>query len=238
MFSNISLTDYLFLDIETVPQIYDFEQLSEKEKKLFEKKVRFKIKEDQTVKDLYEQAGILAEFGKIIVISVGFFTGNDSLEYRVKSFASDNEKELLESFNQLLNSNYFKRKELRLCAHNGKEFDFPYIARRMIINGINLPEVLKVHGKKPWETSFCDTMELWRFGDYKNYTSLELLTHVLGIPSPKTDIEGKDVARVYYKEQNLERIKNYCENDVIAVAQIMLRYMGQNILQEKNIVRK
>ncbi len=238
MFSNISLTDYLFLDIETVPQIYDFEQLSEKEKKLFEKKVRFKIKENQTVKDLYEQAGILAEFGKIIVISVGFFTGNDSLEYRVKSFASDNEKELLESFNQLLNSNYFKRKELRLCAHNGKEFDFPYIARRMIINGINLPEVLKVHGKKPWETSFCDTMELWRFGDYKNYTSLELLTHVLGIPSPKTDIEGKDVARVYYEEQNLERIKNYCENDVIAVAQIMLRYMGQNILQEKNIVRK
>jgi len=238
MLQNTKLTQYLFLDIETVPQVYEFDKLSGKEKELFEKKMRFKIKEGQTIKDLYEQAGILAEFGKIIVISAGFFVKNDTSEFRIKSFASDDEKTLLENFSQLLNSTYFQRNDLKLCAHNGKEFDFPYIARRMIINRLALPQQLAVHGKKPWETPFCDTMELWRFGDYKHYTSLELLTHIFDIPSPKTDIEGKDVARVYYEENNLERIKEYCENDVIAVAQIMLRYMGRDYLKDKNILKK
>jgi len=238
MLQSTKLTQYLFLDIETVPQVYKFEKLSDKEKELFEKKMRFKIKEGQTAKDLYEQAGILAEFGKIIVISAGFFVKDNASEFRIKSFASDDEKKLLEDFSRLLNSPYFQRNDLKLCAHNGKEFDFPYIARRMIINRITLPKPLSVHGKKPWETQFCDTMELWRFGDYKNYTSLELLTHIFGIPSPKTDLEGKDVARVYYEENDLNRIKNYCENDVIAVAQIMLRFMGHNFLAEKHIKRK
>jgi len=237
MLNNLRLSQFLFLDIETVPLTYEFEKLPETERKLFEKKVRYRIHEEQTPEDLYEQAGIWAEFGKIIVISVGFFVKDDGSEFRLKSFASDDEKEILQAFADLLNTKYFQRADLKLCAHNGKEFDFPYIARRMIINQIPLPKQLQVFGKKPWETPFCDTMELWRFGDYKHYTSLELLTHILGIPSPKTDIEGKDVARVYYEEKDLERIRQYCENDVIAVAQIILRYMGKDLLPEEKIVR-
>jgi len=235
MLYNLPLQKVLFLDIETVPEIYHFGKLSEKKKDLFFKKVRYKIKENETAADLYEQAGIWAEFGKIIVISVGYFA-KDSDEFRIKSFASENELEILEQFADLLNSKYFSPKDFLLCAHNGKEFDFPYIARRMIINRISLPKKLRVFGKKPWETPFCDTMELWRFGDYKHYTSLDLLTHILDIPSPKEDIEGKDVAQVYYEDKDLPRIRKYCENDVLAVAQIMLRYMGKEILEENQIV--
>ncbi len=238
MLNHSKLSRFLFLDIETIPKIYQFEQLPEVEKKLFEKKVRYRINDDKTLEDLYEQAGIWAEFGKIIVISVGFFVKDDGSEFRLKSFASHDETEILQNFADLLNTKYFQRADLKLCAHNGKEFDFPYIARRMIINRIKVPKQLAVFGKKPWETSFCDTMELWRFGDYKHYTSLELLTHILEIPSPKNDIEGKDVARIYYEDNDLKRIKKYCENDVIAVAQVMLRYMGKALLNEENIRRK
>ncbi len=235
MLQNKNLTRYLFLDIETVPAVYEFDKLGEKEKKLFEKKVRYRLNEENTVEDIYNQAGIWAEFGKIIVISTGFFVKNG--EFRIKSFYGHEEKKILNDFAALLNSNYFQREDLQLCAHNGKEFDFPYIARRMLINNIPLPKQLQVFGKKPWETPFCDTMELWKFGDYKHYTSLDLLTHILGIPSPKTDIEGKDVARIYYEEKDLERIKEYCERDVIAIAQIMLKFSGKEILPEEKIVR-
>lgn len=237
MLNQARLSQFLFLDVETVPEIYRFEDLDETKKYLFEKKVRYRLNDETTAEDLYEQAGIWAEFGKIIVISAGFFVKDDGSEFRLKSFASDDEAQLLKDFAGLLNSKYFQRNDLKLCAHNGKEFDFPYIARRMIINRIPLPKQLAVYGKKPWETPFCDTMELWRFGDYKHYTSLELLTHILGIPSPKQDIDGKDVARVYYEEKDLERIKTYCENDVIAIAQILLRYMGKDLLKEDQIIR-
>ncbi len=237
MLNQARLSQFLFLDIETVPGIYRFDDLDQTKKKLFEKKVQYRLNDDTTVEDLYGQAGIWAEFGKIIVISAGFFVKDDGSEFRLKSFASDDEVQLLKDFAALLNTKYFQRKDLKLCAHNGKEFDFPYIARRMIINRIPLPSQLSMHGKKPWETPFCDTMELWRFGDYKHHTSLELLTHILGIPSPKQDIEGKDVARVYYEEKDLERIKKYCENDVIAVARILQRYMGKELLKDEQIVR-
>jgi len=237
MLNNLKLSQFLFLDIETVPEVYDFEKLSDEKKQLFEKKVQYRLKDNQTAADLYEQAGIWAEFGKIIVISVGFFVKDDGSEFRIKSFANDNETKVLNDFAKLLNSEYFQRKDLLLCAHNGKEFDFPYIARRMIINRINIPKQLAVFGKKPWETPFCDTMELWRFGDYKHYTSLALLTNILGIPSPKSDIEGKDVARVYYEEKDLKRIQKYCENDVIAIAQVMLRYMNKDLIDNEAIIR-
>ncbi len=237
MLNQARLSQFLFLDIETVPEIYRFDDLDNPKKRLFEKKVRYRLNDDSTVEELYEQASIWAEFGKIIVISAGFFVKDNGNEFRLKSFASDNEVQLLKDFADLLNTKYFRRKDLKLCAHNGKEFDFPYIARRMIINQIPLPKQLAVYGKKPWETLFCDTMELWRFGDYKHYTSLELLTHILHIPSPKQDIEGKDVAKVYYEEKNLERIRSYCENDVIAIAQIMLRYMNKDLMNDEQIIR-
>ena len=155
---------------------------------------------------------------------------------RVKSFFGDDEKEVLENFKNLLNS-HFNRNEQVLCAHNGKEFDFPYIARRMIIHKIDLPKKLNLFGKKPWEIPHLDTMELWKFGDYKHYSSLKLLTSILGIPSPKDDIDGSEVASVYYNEKDLDRIVTYCEKDTIAVAQLVLRFNNEELLEAFQIVR-
>ena len=151
-------------------------------------------------------------------------------------FFGDDEPQLLREFNDLMN-NHFNHPSHMLCAHNGKEFDFPYIARRMIIHRIDLPKSLNLFGKKPWEIPHLDTLELWKFGDYKHYTSLKLMTHILGIPSPKDDIDGSQVAEVYYKEKNLERIVSYCEKDTIAVAQLLLRLYNYDILVDDEVVR-
>ena len=230
------LKNILFLDIETVPAYENWNQLSEEEQYLFEKKTAYQRKEEITPKDFYERAGIWAEFGKIICISVAFFNPKESVkQLRVRSFSSDNEKEILLGFKELLNT-HFNRKEHLLCAHNGKEFDFPYIARRMVIHQIELPSKLNLFGKKPWEVPHIDTMELWKFGDYKHYTSLQLLSSILGIASPKDDIDGSDVARVYYVEKDLERIVKYCEKDTITLAQLLLRFNNEELIKEEAIV--
>ena len=155
----------------------------------------------------------------------------------MRSFYGDDEKLLLNEFCDLLNNHYGSPTQL-LCAHNGKEFDFPFLARRMIINGVGIPSILNMAGKKPWEVQHLDTMELWKFGDWKSYTSLKLLCHTLKIPTPKTDIEGKDVARVYYEEKDLDRIEQYCKRDTLAVAQLLLRFRGEDILTEEQIQSK
>jgi DNA polymerase elongation subunit (family B) len=236
MLEKINLHNILFLDIETVPETAEFSNLSKLKKELFAKKTEYQRKTDDiSVKEFYQRAGIWAEFGKIVCISVGFFTSEISEQkFRVTSFFGEEEK-LLQEFKKLLVS-HFSKQEHVLCAHNGKEFDFPYIARRMIIKGIKLPEKLNLFGKKPWEVAHLDTLDMWKFGDYKHYTSLQLLTNILGIPSPKDDIDGSQVADVYYKENNLERIVNYCEKDTISVAQLVLRYQNKPILSEKDII--
>lgn len=236
MLQKIDLKKILFLDIETVPLTEDFEQLSPEEQLLFEQKTAYQRKYNEiSSEEFYEKAGIWAEFGKIICISVGFFDENNGqLSLRIKSFFGD-ETELLTEFSSLLHT-HFNKPEHLLCAHNGKEFDFPYIARRMLINRLPLAEKLNLFGKKPWEIQHLDTMELWRFGDYKHFTSLKLLTHILQIPSPKTDIDGSDVANVYYKDHNLMRIVEYCQRDVVAIAQIVLRFTGRPIINDDNII--
>ncbi len=218
----IDFSKTLFLDIETASQVKDYSQLSERMQKLWDHKAEQIAKGDEsaTPESLYERAAIYAEFGKIICISVGFF--NDQ-RFRLKSFYGHDEKALLTEFATLLDR-YYAFPDAQLCAHNGKEFDFPYIARRMMVNGIKIPRVLQVAGKKPWETNFIDTMELWKFGDYKSYTSLDLLCAIMEIPTPKDDINGSEVGRVYWIENDLERIKTYCQKDVLAVAQLMRRY--------------
>jgi uncharacterized protein YprB with RNaseH-like and TPR domain len=235
MLHKINLRNILFLDIETVPENADFNELSEEKKEFFEQKTKYQRKEDQTPEEFYERAGIWAEFGKIICISVGYFTfKNDIRTFRVTSFFGE-EKQLLNDFCNLLN-NHFSKPEHLLCGHNAKEFDFPFIARRMIINGVKIPEKLNLFGKKPWEVSHLDTLELWKFGDYKHYTSLKLLTNILNIPSPKDDIDGSQVAEVYYVEKDIDRIIRYCEKDVVAVAQILLRLKREEILDESEII--
>ena len=186
---------------------------------------------------MYERAGIYAEFGKIVCISVGFVyrLPDKQLAFRTKSCFGDDEKELLAKFSEALKRFAMQRNTMILCAHNGKEFDFPYIARRMLVNGLALPAAFDIAGKKPWEVPFIDTMELWRFGDYKNYTSLKLLTHIFGIPSPKDDIDGSQVAGVYWKDKDLPRIVRYCEKDVLAIAQLLLRYKGLKLIATENV---
>ncbi|PQJ80423.1 3'-5' exonuclease [Polaribacter porphyrae] len=234
---KLKLTSILFLDIETVPQEKDWGNLSIEKQQLFEAKTKYQRKEEYTADEFYGSAGIWAEFGKIICISVGFFTDVDEeRKFRVKSFFGDNEQQLLKDFKVLLDNHFSKRNHV-LCAHNGKEFDFPFIARRMIINQIELPKKLNLFGKKPWEVPHLDTLELWKFGDYKHYTSLKLLTSILGIPSPKDDIDGSEVAKVYYEEKNIERIVNYCEKDTIAVAQILLRFNNEGLIKDENIIK-
>ena len=231
--ASIKLSNVLFFDIETVPLYPNFSDVPEIEKLLWEEKTRNQRGEN-LVEEFYERAGIWAEFGKIVCISVGYFLVKDAgRQFRVRSFVGE-EKKILEDFSYLV-EHHFNKKNHLLAAHNGKEFDFPFIARRMIINELPLPNILNLYGKKPWEFQYLDTLDLWKFGDYKNYTSLRLLAYVMNIPSPKDDIEGSDVKDVFYQEKNIERIASYCQKDMITVAQILLKLRHEPLLSEKEI---
>ncbi|MFD0761606.1 3'-5' exonuclease [Lutibacter aestuarii] len=233
---KLNFENILFLDIETVPEVENYSDLSEEKQELFDLKTQYQRKDEITPSEFYERAGIWAEFGKIVCISVGFFSNFNSTSraFRVTSFFGD-EVKILNDFKNLL-ENHFNKPQHLLCGHNGKEFDFPYIARRMIIHQIALPEKLNLFGKKPWEIPHLDTMELWKFGDYKHYTSLKLLTSILKIPSPKDDISGSEVGEVYYKEGNIDRIVRYCEKDAVAVAQLLLRFNNEPLMEEMDII--
>lgn len=236
MLSNIQNENILFLDIETVSEYPVFKEVPERMKVLWAKKAK-SLSKTGNVKpeELYNRAGIYSEFGKIVCISVGFMNKVENVwHFRLKSFYGDSEKKLLEDFNGLLHEQFNKDKHY-LCGHNAKEFDFPYIARRSLINGLKLPKQLNIAGKKPWEVKHLDTMDLWRFGDYKSYTSLNLLTVVFDIPTPKDDIDGSEVGRVYWEERNLQRIAEYCQKDVLAVAQLFLRYKGEKLILPENV---
>lgn len=236
MLYKINLEHILFLDIETVPEEQDFSSLEKEKKELWAQKSRYQRKDDITPEAFYERAGIWAEFGKIICISVGYFKlHDDSKTFRVTTFKGE-EAQLLESFKSLMETHFGLAKHM-LCAHNGKEFDFPYVARRMIIHGISLPYQLDLFGKKPWEINHLDTMELWKFGDYKHYTSLKLMSNILGIPSPKEDIDGSMVRDVFYVDNDLNRIVRYCELDVITTAQVFLRLRNEPLLLDTEIVK-
>jgi uncharacterized protein YprB with RNaseH-like and TPR domain len=235
MLDNIRVEDVLFLDIETVPNVPSPDLMDQKMRVLWDKKSKQFRSPDQSADEVYERAGIYSEFGKIICISVGFIKEKDPFGLRLKSFFGDDEKAILSEFSQMLSKFTKSNREALLCAHNGKEFDYPYIARRMIINGLHIPDLLDNAGKKPWEVKLLDTMDLWKFGDYKNYTSLDLLTSVLGIPTPKDDIDGSMVAGIYYGEKNIERIVRYCEKDVIAITQVLLRYMNKPMVSSDRI---
>lgn len=234
MLDFIDITNVLFLDIETVPSNAQYSDLDETWQYLWKHKAKSILKKyDEEVTDedgaaCYDRAGIYAEFGKIICISVGIFRRDKEtkeLSVRLKSFADDDEAVLLREFSELLNKHYSLPDRHFLCGHNIKEFDIPYICRRLLVNQLPSPALLNISGKKPWETKhLLDTMELWKFGDNKSFTSVKLLAAIFGFPSPKDDIDGSDVARVYYEEKDLPRIARYCEKDVVAVMQLMLKF--------------
>jgi 3'-5' exonuclease len=231
------LHNILFLDIETIPQYSSYEEMPEEWKTLWGLKAQYLIrnKEDETFETIYPRAGIYAEFGKIICISCGVIQGSGiGKKIIIKSFAGDDEKIVLHGFSEMIKK-WVVGEPKYLCAHNGKEFDFPYLCRRLIINDLPIPSVLNMSGKKPWEVNHLDTMDLWKFGDFKNYTSLNLLAHSLGIPTPKDDIDGSKVWEVYWKEKNMPRIITYCQKDVLTVAQIFLRMSGEPLIENENV---
>lgn len=226
----MNIKNILFVDIETVSEKKDFDELPSEMKDFWKNKSKYWMKEEVVseteVSEIYNnKAGIYAEFAKVICISVGIiYAKNEKNALRIKSFYGDDEKKLLEEFAGLLNSKFDKPDKYRICGHNIREFDIPFLSRRMVINEIKLPELFNIAGKKPWEVQhITDTMEMWKFGDYKNYTSLALLATILGIKSPKDDIDGSMVGQVYWETGDLERIVRYCEKDVKTVAQIYLR---------------
>ena len=231
MLKNIDYSKILFFDIETVPLTYQFSELDERGQLLWDKKTKFLQQRDEiTAKEAYEKAGIYAEFGKVVCISLGFVMQKDGeSQIRLKSITGKEEKTLLQEFINLLNS-YYNSNEYLFCAHNGKEFDIPFLSRRILINGLKLPYLLNIAGKKPWEINHLDTMELWKFGDFKHYTSLDLLTYIFNIPTPKDDMDGSQVASVYYEEKDLERIIHYCEKDVVATIQLFRKYQGEPLI--------
>lgn len=231
------LSKILFLDIETVPAAAHFGAMDAHSAKLFADKTRFEQERSgKTAEEVYgERAGIFSEFGKIVCIGVGGLKKeSNGHALRVTSYHGDDERDVLQRFVDLLDKSY-NTDDHWLCGHNGKEFDFPWIARRCIVHHIKLPKLLDVGGLKPWEVGFLDTMNMWSFGDRKNFTSLALLTHILGIPTPKDDISGADVARVYYEDKDLERIAAYCRKDVVATAQLFLRLKGVPLVAEERI---
>jgi len=247
MIDRIDIANVLFLDIETVSEKSTYEELDETFQGLWKLKCRsitrnFEVPiTDEEASPLYkDKAGIYAEFGKIVCISVGFVARDPKtkkLSVRLKSFANDDEKQLLVDFSQILTQYYNDPNRHFFCGHNLREFDIPYVCRRMVVHSLELPKVINFMGKKPWETKhILDTLEMWKFGDYKSYTSSKLLAAVLGFPSPKDDIDGSEVGRVYWEETDLDRIALYCEKDVLAVVQLLLRYKRMPLLEAEQVV--
>jgi 3'-5' exonuclease len=235
---NTGLRDVLFLDIETVACTDNYQALDERLKVQWSRKAGFlKREKDETDEDLFHaRAGIYAEFGKIVCIAVAKLVENEKsdLLLRTKAYAGHNEREVLSDFKSMIDRT--DPLTTKLCAHNGKEFDFPYICRRMLVNSIPLPALFNLSGKKPWEVPHLDTLEMWKFGDFKHYTSLDLLAGIFDIPSSKNNMDGSQVNSVYYREHALEKITAYCLRDVVVLAQLYMRLQGRPMIEEKNII--
>jgi 3'-5' exonuclease len=233
--SQINLKNILFIDIETVSQFEHFQDLSPKTQELWQRKARFfKSETEQTIDEVYfDRAGIYAEFGKIICIGIGAILSNDT--FKVTCISGHDEREILFKLCNIL-AKHPAKKELLLCAHNGKEFDFPYISRRLLINGLEIPEILKLQGKKPWDVMHIDTLDLWKFGDYKHYTSLDLLANCFGLESSKEELSGDQVNKAYYKHNQLEEIATYCKKDVVLLALLYLRMNNMEVFANDQIV--
>lgn len=223
----------LYIDIETVSQTESFTDIDSEMQEYFAQKTAYQRKDEYSPEEFYDRAGIWAEFGKIVCISIAYLAKiNKDNQLRFRSFYGHNEKDLLEEFADVL-SNF---SNFAFCGHNIKEFDLPFICRRMLIHGIQLPYQLDLAGKKPWEIKHIDTLDQWKFGDYKHYTSLKLLAKLFHIPSPKDDIDGSEVGRVYWKENNLKRIAIYCEKDVATTAQLILKWKNLPLLTNEQII--
>lgn len=237
MLNNVALDQLLLLDIETTPLTASFDHLPDELKDLWlEKNAKTAPDSEDAFENFNEKAGLLAEFGRIVCISAGFFhTENGHYQLRIKSFYGNDEKELLGGFLELIHKFFTRHPRFQFAGHNIREFDIPYICRRALINGLSLPVSLQLNNFKPWEQPLLDTMQLWRFGEFRNYTSLKLLAAVMGIPTPKDDIDGSMVGKVYWETGDVQRIADYCQKDVLTVAQLLLKFKGLPLIEKDGI---
>jgi len=238
MLENVSTENVLFIDIETAPAAKQYDLLPEIFQELWHDKFSRHLKEGEKIEEqFFNNAGIYAEFGKVICISAGMLKKDDSnvQKLRIRSFSGNDEAAVLSNFAEMLNKHYSNVEKYLFCGHNINEFDIPFLCRRMLVNSIRLPSLLDIGGLKPWQIKNIDTLQHWKFGDYKSYTSLKLLAALFNIPTPKDDISGKDVGRVYWHEENLERIKIYCQKDVLTVAQLLMRFKGLPLITEQQV---
>lgn len=235
---HILTQNLLFIDIETVSEKATYQNLTENWQELWTEKTQRILPSENTVAEFYEQrAGVMAEFAKVICISIGYFKyEGEVMQLRIKSFYADEEKKVLQDFIATLNQMEIQNNKWCFAGHNIKEFDIPFLCRRLLINGMPIPEYIDFQNMKPWETNSIDTFQYWRFGDYKNYTSLKLLAAALGIASPKDDIDGSQVGEVYWKENDLQRIVTYCQKDIITTANILLRFKNMPLIEHNNVV--
>jgi hypothetical protein len=236
--NNVPLENLFLIDIETASEVKNYELLNDDWKQLWTEKIHKALPENITAEEYYPlRAGIMAEFAKVICISFGYFRNlNNTLQLRIKSFYSDNEKDTLENFIKTLYHLHAINSKWCFAGHNIKEFDIPFLCRRIIVNNLTIPPFMDFQNMRPWETPVTDTLHLWRFGDYKHYTSLKLLAAALSVPSPKDDIDGSMVGHVYWEEKNLERIATYCQKDVVTVANVILRFKNMPLLTPEQVV--
>ncbi len=228
--------DIIFLDIETVSCFPDFETMPLLWQKNWQEKIKYSLPEGKTAAEFYElRAGVMAEFSKIVCISMGYLMREEQLKLRVKSFYGHEECSILDSFVKTMERIEKHSRSWHFGGHNIKEFDIPFICRRLLANGKPIPAFMDFQNMKPWETNIVDSFQYWKFGDYKNYTSLNLLAAVLDIPSPKDDIDGSMVGSVYWKEKNIERIASYCQKDVVTVANVFLKFNNLPLLHDDDV---
>lgn len=235
---NISIENLFLIDIETVSCCENYELLTDDWKELWTEKIYKNLPDNTTPEEYYpKRAGIMAEFAKVVCISIGYIKKEDDImQLRIKSFYSEDEKEILEKFIETVCQMQTKNNNWCFTGHNIKEFDIPFLCRRILVNNICIPDCFNFQSMKPWDVPLLDTLHLWRFGDYKHYTSLKLLAATLGVPSPKDDIDGSQVGEVFWKEKDLKRISFYCQKDVATVANIILRFKNLPLLTEEQIV--
>ncbi len=235
---QIAIENLFLIDIETVSEKEHFHFLDDEWKDLWKEKNIKNLPLNTSAEEYYPmRAAILAEFAKIVCISFGYFKKeNNEWQLRIKSVCSENESDILSQFIATLKQLHSNNQQWIFTGHNIKEFDVPFLCRRMLVNGISIPPYIDFQNMKPWETPVLDTLHLWRFGDYKHYTSLKLLAAALGVPSPKDDIDGSMVGDVFWKEKNLKRISDYCQKDVVTVANVMLRFKGLPLLKDEQII--
>ncbi len=232
------LENFLVIDMETVTVSKDFDALEQSWQHLWREKATRSLPQHTTLAEHYlQRAGVMAEFAKIVCISIGYFKNEGgSTQFRIKSFFDVQERDLLQHFVAVVTQFRAVSNHWVFTGHNIKEFDIPFLCRRLIVNGLGIPSFLDFQNRKPWQTNLVDTFQYWRFGDYKHFTSLQLLAAALNIPSPKDDMEGSQVGHVYWVEKDLQRIVTYCQRDVLTVANVLLRFKNQPLLTGEQVV--